>query len=405
MIRHGESTWNQENRFTGWCDIPLTAAGENDAKDAGTLMGERGLKFDVAFTSTLERAWRTCALTLSEAGQSGVEVVRSWKLNERHYGALQGHLKTCPKLIEAFGNEKIMEWRRSFHTAPPSMYDVDILKMIGSDALQTCTSLVNPNYINLHALERTQRELAHNHDSKGHNAENNTDVFNHTYPATESLLQCQERAYGYWKDTIAPRVRNGERVLIVAHANTIRALVKAVDHIDDDMITHLKIPNGVPLVYTLDEDLEPIVDLTDDLGFQAKYLVSARNHGRMMEYERCTRKKLRSLFEYLDVDGDGRITLECLLNGLNKLQNTSGGGLSEKINSIVRYSGNRMYIEDFAVNENKEEQLYMDVFEYEIEEIIRCVPHADEYGGITLQSFLDSEATLLPRLSKLRLLQ
>lgn len=130
----------------------------------------------------------------------------------------------------------------------------------------------------------------------------------HASPETESLKLCQDRAFGYWKDVIAPCVRDGKKVLIVAHANAIRSLVKAVDDIDDTMIAHLKIPNGIPLVYTLDDNLHPILDYTDDLGFQAKYLVSARNHTKMMEYERSVRKKLVSLFEYLDSDQDNRIT-------------------------------------------------------------------------------------------------
>jgi hypothetical protein len=154
--------------------------------------------------------------------------------------------------------------------------------------------------------------------------------------------------------------------------------VKAVDHIDDDQIAHLKIPNGVPLVYTLDENLEPMLDLEDDLGFQAKYLVSARNHSKMMQYERCTRKKLRNLFEYLDKDRDGRITPDCLQSGLVQLQLAADDSVHDD-DSIV--------------------------CEYEIEELLRCVPEADSTGGVTLDAFLQAEANLLPRLSKLRLLQ
>ena len=170
---------------------------------------------------------------------------------------------------------------------------------------------------------------------------------------------------------IGPCVKEGKRVLIVAHANAIRSLVKAVDGIDDNMISHLKIPNGIPLVYTLDDDLRPILDFTNDLGFQAKYLVSARNHAKMMEYERCVTKKLVSLFEFLDSDKDGRITPMEIQKGLHRLK---------PYTSVT------------------------EICEFEIEELLRCVPEADEQGGVTLEAFLKSETTLLPKLSKLRLL-
>ena len=174
------------------------------------------------------------------------------------------------------------------------------------------------------------------------------------YPSTESLKECEHRAYGYWNEVIAPHVRAGQRVLVVAHANTIRALVKAVDNIDDNLIAHLKIPNGIPLVYTLDANLNPVTDLEDDLGFQANYLVSSRNHGKVMAYERCVQKKLRSLFEYLDSDKDGRVTPLCLQSGLIRLQNnkpvkTRSSTTSEEIEHLIPC-------------------------EYEIEELLRCVP-------------------------------
>lgn len=194
------------------------------------------------------------------------------------------------------------------------------------------------------------------------------------FPKTESLKQCELRAFGYWKEVIAPRVKKGERVLIVAHANTIRSLVKSVDGIDDEMIKYLKIPNGIPFVYTLDEELRPIDNLSpsDDLGFQAKYLVSGRNHPKMMEYERSQQKKMTALFEYLDVNGDGKITADCLHNGLVRLE---GRGKDETI------------------------------CEFELEEILRCIPSADESGGVNLKAFLDAESTLLPKLTRLKLLK
>ena len=229
MIRHGESSWNVEKRFTGWCDIPLTDHGEVDAHDAGVLMGERGMKFDVAFTSTLERAWRTCAIALSAAGQSGsVETLRSWKLNERHYGALQGHLKDSPNLTKLFGEEKILEWRRSYHTAPPSLYDPDFAAAMGPESFKRATEMMNPTFLDPRYIKKP-----HPHTFNVPRIENNKLDFegNHRYPPTESLKNCEDRAFGYWNEVIAPRVKAGERVLIVAHANTIRALVKAVDKV------------------------------------------------------------------------------------------------------------------------------------------------------------------------------
>jgi len=334
MIRHGESAWNVGKRFTGWCDIPLTEPGITDAKDAGRLMLDRGMRFDVAFTSGLERAWRTCALALSHSDQSGVETVKTWELNERHYGALQGHLKNCPKLISEFGDKQLIEWRRAYDTAPPSLRDPGIFEKLDPESVQLSNSSMDPRYFD-HAR--------------------GTMVNSAVFPATESLKDCEKRAFSYWERVIAPRVRAGERVLIVAHANTIRALVKAVDHISDDMIQHLRIPNGIPLVYTLDSNLQPIIDSTHDIGFQAKYLISPHNHSKvrgqtrpclwgqgpesrecafvcgvtdpnlhpspphtpplpspptptrqMMAYESCTRKKLVALFEYLDKVGRAR---------------------------------------------------------------------------------------------------
>lgn len=254
MIRHGESSWNVEKRFTGWCDVPLTDHGEVDAHDAGVLMGERGMKFDVAFTSTLERAWRTCAIALSAAGQSGsVETLRSWKLNERHYGALQGHLKDSPMLTELYGEQKIIEWRKSYHTAPPSLYDTEFARNMGPESFKRATVMMNPAFLDHRkapAFMKATPPIANFNTPQFGLDDLESDC---RFPPTESLKQCEDRAFGYWNEVIAPRVKGGERVLIVAHANTIRALVKAVDGIDDNLISHLKIPNGIPLVYTMDK--------------------------------------------------------------------------------------------------------------------------------------------------------
>eukprot|EP00607_Mallomonas_marina_P007319 CAMPEP_0182418822 /NCGR_PEP_ID=MMETSP1167-20130531/3198_1 /TAXON_ID=2988 /ORGANISM="Mallomonas Sp, Strain CCMP3275" /LENGTH=350 /DNA_ID=CAMNT_0024593241 /DNA_START=195 /DNA_END=1246 /DNA_ORIENTATION=- len=346
-------------RFTGWSNVPLTDTGAADAIDAGHLMGERGLKFDVAFTSSLERAYSTCSYALSASNQPKVEQIRSWRLNERHYGMLQGHRKNCERLLEAFGEEQIIEWRRSYHTAPPSPEDFENMNEIQKNALSEYDSLQAQQFAT-YAFSFLVKD-----DRTGRKTK--------VYPGTESLKQCEERAFGYWKEVIAPRVKKGDRVLIVAHANTIRALVKAVDNIADDMIPHLKIPNGVPLVYTMDDNLNPIQTEPHDIGFHANYLVSPRNHEKTMEYERCVRKKLRSLFEYLDTDRDGRITSHCLHSGLHRLQ------LFREVSDPV--------------------------CEYAMEEILRSVPDPDDLGGVTLDAFLQAEQTLLPKLSKLRMLQ
>lgn len=268
--------------FIGWCDVPLTSHGEADARDAGKLMGERGLTFDVAFTSELERAWRTCAIALSAAGQSSVRTIKSWRLNERHYGALQGHLKNCPKLTESFGEEQLIQWRRSYHLVPPRLSDISVWNKIDMESFR-----LNMAYMGQQYYDRKLFDLLLRHDTRFiptyQTNEEDIDSIRDLYPGTESLKDCETRAFGYWNDEIKPRVKAGFRVLIVAHANTIRAMVKAIDHISDDQIAHLKIPNGVPLVYTLDENLEPITDVeaTDEIGFQAKYLVSARSHQKV----------------------------------------------------------------------------------------------------------------------------
>jgi 2,3-bisphosphoglycerate-dependent phosphoglycerate mutase len=252
-----------------------------DAKDAGMLIGERKMQFDVAFTSNLERAWRTCAVALANSNQSGVEVIRSWRLNERHYGALQGHEKNSEQLMTTFGEEKVIDWRRSYTGSPPHLYNIEFLQKMGPLSLETCTSWMNPKYLNREKYFNCRRVLKSENtiSNKFLNELGESNLF----PTAESLKQCQERAYSFWTSTIAPRVKSGEKVLIVAHANTIRSLVKAVDNISDEMIWHLRIPNGIPLVYHLDDNLKPIGNqLSDDLGFQANYLVSPRNHSKVI---------------------------------------------------------------------------------------------------------------------------
>lgn len=364
FLRHGESTWNVEQRFTGWCDIPLTNNGEYDAIDAGKLMSKRGLEFDVAFTSTLERAWRTCALALAHSGDSGVETIRHWRLNERHYGALQGHYKNSRTLQKNFGTQTILDYRRSWEKVPPALDDPTVIKKLKPKSYQEGRAFMHPKYWDI--------------DSEGN------EIINEIFPKAESLQQCQERAYKYWEEQIAPQIKDGKRVLIVAHANTIRALVKRIDDIDDSLMPHLKIPNGIPIVYTLDNNLTPILQTGSDdfLGFQAKYLMSPHNHEKMMAYETCTRKKMTAIFQFLDHDNTGYINATDLYAGLMRIQEANNersgtGGLK------------------------REEE----ICEFEVEELLRRVPTADAQGRVTLEGFIHAGDVIEHGLTNLRLLQ
>jgi 2,3-bisphosphoglycerate-dependent phosphoglycerate mutase len=218
LLRHGESTWNSENRFTGWTDVDLSAKGLTEARDAGVLLRESGYQFDVAYTSVLKRAIRTCWMALDELDLLWIPMIRNWRLNERHYGALQGLNKA--ETAAKHGDEQIKIWRRSYDTPPPPL-SLDDPRHPGHD----------PRYAGLAASD---------------------------LPATESLKETVARFVPYWKDTISPDVRAGKRVLIAAHGNSLRALVKYLDHISDSDIVELNIPTGIPLVYELDADLKPI---------------------------------------------------------------------------------------------------------------------------------------------------
>jgi 2,3-bisphosphoglycerate-dependent phosphoglycerate mutase len=218
LIRHGESVWNKENRFTGWTDVGLTEQGEREARTAGTLLLAEGLGYDVAFTSVLKRAIKTLWLVMEEMDLMWVPVHRSWRLNERHYGALQGTNKS--EATQRFGPEQVQLWRRSYDVPPPPVTPDDP-RYPGND----------PRYA------RVPRQLL---------------------PLTECLKDTVARVLPYWHDTIVPAIRSGERVLIVSHGNSLRALVKYLDEISDSDIVGLNIPTGIPLVYDLDDELHPI---------------------------------------------------------------------------------------------------------------------------------------------------
>lgn len=218
LVRHGESVWNRENRFTGWTDVDLSEQGRSEAKAGGQALKERGFTFDVAFTSVLKRAIRTLWLVLDEMDLMWIPVTRTWRLNERHYGALQGLNKA--ETAKKFGEEQIKIWRRSYDIRPPAL-DPSDERFPGKD----------PRY----------RSLP-----------------DHQLPRTECLKDTVERFLPFWHETIAPAVRSGQRVLIAAHGNSLRALVKYLDNIGDKDIVELNIPTGLPLVYELDAELKPL---------------------------------------------------------------------------------------------------------------------------------------------------
>lgn len=218
LIRHGESTWNLENRFTGWTDVDLTPTGVAQAQQAGRLLKEAGLDFDVAHTSVLKRAIWTLWHCLDQMDRQWLPVRHSWRLNERHYGALQGLNKA--DMAKQYGDEQVLVWRRSYDTPPP--------------ALEASDPRSERSDIRYAGLEPSQ------------------------IPLTECLKDTVARVLPYWNEQIAPAILSGKRVLIAAHGNSIRALVKYLDTIADDAIVGVNIPNGIPLVYELDKNLKPI---------------------------------------------------------------------------------------------------------------------------------------------------
>ncbi|NTW57126.1 MAG: 2,3-diphosphoglycerate-dependent phosphoglycerate mutase [Chlorobiaceae bacterium] len=218
LLRHGESQWNLDNRFTGWYDIDLTEQGRKEAFNAGKLLRESGFVFDIAFTSVLKRAIRTLWNVLDSMDLMWLPVTKSWRLNERHYGALQGLNKS--ETAQKYGDEQVLVWRRSYDTPPPALEPGDD-RFPGND----------PRYADLDPAE---------------------------VPLTECLKDTVARFLPFWHERIAPEIRKGKNVIIVAHGNSLRALVKYLDNVSEEDIVGLNIPTGVPLVYELDDDLKPI---------------------------------------------------------------------------------------------------------------------------------------------------
>ncbi|WP_373838918.1 2,3-diphosphoglycerate-dependent phosphoglycerate mutase [Methanospirillum sp.] len=218
LIRHGESLWNRENRFTGWHDIDLSPQGIIEAQSAGMALREQGFEFDIAYTSVLKRAIRTLWLIQEEMDLMWIPVIRTWRLNERHYGALTGLNKI--ETVEKYGEQQVHIWRRSYDIPPPPF---------------SPDNLDNPSY------HRRYKEIQRDN-----------------LPMTECLKDTVARFIPYWKNEIVPVIKSGKKVLITAHGNSLRALVKHLDNISDDEIPELNIPTGIPLVYELDENFKPI---------------------------------------------------------------------------------------------------------------------------------------------------
>ena len=218
LIRHGESTWNLDNRFTGWTDVDLTPTGVEQAKNAGRLLKAEGYDFDVAYTSVLKRATRTLWHTLDEMDRTWLPVVNSWRLNERHYGALQGLNKA--EVAKQYGDDQVLVWRRSYDVPPPALEANDPRCEKGDRRYDK----LSPEQL----------------------------------PLTECLKDTVARVLPFWNESMAPAIKAGKRIVVAAHGNSIRALIKYLDGVSDDAIVGLNIPNGTPLVYELDAELKPI---------------------------------------------------------------------------------------------------------------------------------------------------
>ena len=241
LIRHGESTWNLENRFTGWTDVELTATGVEQARQAGRLLKEAGYEFDVAYTSVLKRAIHTLNHCLDTMDRDWLPVVKDWRLNERHYGGLQGLNKA--DMAKQYGDAQVLVWRRSYDTPPPALASDD-----------PRGQRQDPRYAKLVPEQ---------------------------VPLTECLKDTVARVLPFWNEAIAPAIRSGQRIVLAAHGNSIRALAKYLDNIGDDDIVGVNIPNGIPLVYELDADLKPIKSYyLGDAEAAAKAAAAVANQGK-----------------------------------------------------------------------------------------------------------------------------
>lgn len=241
LLRHGESLWNKENRFTGWTDVDLSEKGTEEARKAGQLLKKEGFVFDMAFTSVLKRAIRTLWIALDEMDAMWIPILNSWRLNERHYGGLQGLNKT--ETAEKYGEEQVLVWRRSYDIRPPMLGKTDPMYP-GND----------PRY---------------------------KDIKESELPLAECLKDTVVRFLPFWRQSIAPAVKSGKKVIIAAHGNSLRALVKYLDNISDDAIVRLNIPTGIPLIYELGDDLKPIKNYyLGDADEVNKAMTAVANQGK-----------------------------------------------------------------------------------------------------------------------------
>ena len=242
LLRHGESTWNRENRFTGWTDVDLSEKGVEEAKQAGQVLKKEGFLFDLAFTSLLKRAIRSLWIALEEMDLMWIPEIKSWRLNERHYGALQGLNKA--ETAAKFGEDQVHVWRRSYDIPPPALEKTDP-RYPGID----------PRYADVNETE---------------------------LPLTECLKDTVDRFLPYWHKTIVPEIRSGKKLIIAAHGNSLRALVKYLDNIPDDVIPGLNIPTGLPLIYELNDDLTPVRNYyLGDPEAVEKAMQSVANQGKV----------------------------------------------------------------------------------------------------------------------------
>jgi len=242
LVRHGQSAWNLENRFTGWTDVDLTELGKAEAAEAGKLLKEAGFDFDIAYTSVLKRAIKTLGVIQDVMNLDWLPVVRAWQLNERHYGALQGLNKA--ETAQEYGEDQVKIWRRSYDVPPPAL---------------ELTDERHPKFDRRYASLTPEQQ-----------------------PATESLKITLDRVLPYWTNTLAPEIKSGKQVLVVAHGNSIRALVKYLDNVSEADIVELNIPTGLPLVYELDENLKPIKNYyLGDPEEAAKKAAAVANQGKV----------------------------------------------------------------------------------------------------------------------------
>lgn len=272
LLRHGQSIWNKIPTFSGWCDVPLTELGVDQAKGAARVMKEKGFDFDLAFTSALSRAYRTAEVVLVEMGDKETPVTKAWQLNERHYGSLQGLAKNSPELIRKYGKEQLTAWRREMTSTPPPM------------------------------------NLAHPHWAPP------------PAPLTESLLDTQERVVGYWHETIVPSLRpDGKSVLIAAHANTIRSLIAYLDDLSYEEVPSIHIPNCVPCLYKIDLSTGTAIQQDSSPLSKSKgvWILSAENQERLVEKLGGNSASFaRSVFSAWDSNKDGVLNKDEILRGL-----------------------------------------------------------------------------------------